>query len=57
MKSPPPPHSPSEADEKSRTPKKAWTKPTILRLEDGVVVTESGSNQNTSETAAYHPPS
>ena len=54
---PPPPKPESESE--GPTPKKAWVKPTIRRLEDGVVVTESGPNfdPGTPEGPTYRPTS
>ena len=55
--SPPPPPPPDKNSERRPTVKKAWAKPTIRRIEDGVVVTESGPNVEPlySESGAYRP--
>ena len=59
---PPPPHTHSENHSDNRgeqpKPKKAWSKPIIRRLVDGVVVTESGAKPHTAgESAQYRPQS
>ena len=40
------------------TPKKVWSKPCILRIEDGALKTQSGTNPDPSlENSVYHPTS
>ena len=55
----PPAGSETSGKDSERPAKKAWSKPTILRLEAGVVVTENGPTVQTfpRENSAYHPPS
>ena len=56
INSPPPP--PLDEDGKERpAAKKAWAKPTFRRIEDGVVVTESGANAHPTypESGTYRP--
>ena len=66
MKLPPPPPppppdktevKPADEDGKKLAPKKAWTKPTILPIVDGLDATESGPKAEINEFAAYHVPS
>ena len=55
-RTPPPPRS-EPAAKKPAVKKKAWTKPTVRVLEDGVRVTESSAGPFHSEGHTYHPPS
>ena len=62
MPPPPPPPPPDENSEERPTaekaPKRAWSKPTIRRLLNGVVVVESGpipANWVTAESNSYTP--
>ena len=61
MTPPPPVSTSSEKEtggERSKEPlKKAWVKPTILEIEDGVTLVENGARQQTFpiENASYRP--
>ncbi len=51
---PPPPENEAVAD----APKKVWSKPRILRIEDGTLETQSGTDPDpVVENATYHPTS
>ena len=56
---PPPPPQVDEERSLNAKPKKAWAKPTIRPIEDGVVVTESGANPHATypESGTYRPQS
>ncbi len=53
----PPPPPPNENSEERPPAKKVWAKPTLRRIENGVVVTEAGANVSpgTPEGPTYRP--
>ena len=57
LNSPPPPP-PNESSEERPPAKKTWAKPTFRRIENGVVVTESGPKAGPeAESGVYRPQS
>ncbi len=58
MTAPPPPPPQAEAAASDTPSKKPWSKPTVLRITDGVLETKSGQDPDpTVENATYHPTS
>ena len=57
--SPPPPPPPPESEKANRgeRAKKPWNAPTIRRVDDSIVVTESGANPEHNEIGIYRPSS
>ncbi len=54
-KSTPPPPPPENREAVADAPKKVWSKPRILRIEDGTLMTLSGAQPDPNENVTYSP--